>query len=125
MESFYKSIFFKYWLPFIIWAMIMITISSLPSSSLPTLGIEFGDKIVHLFEYLIFCLLFIRALKNSLIEINYLMIIYPIGILFALIDELHQYFIPGRYVQMNDLLANWLGILIGPIVFKILNKGKI
>lgn len=120
MENLYKSPFFKYWLPLITWAIIIIIISSIPGETLPEIGTEFWDKLAHLFIYLIFSLLFIRALKNLPREINHLIIVYSLSLLFALFDELHQYFIPGRDVEMPDLLSNWLGIFIGPFIFRIL-----
>jgi len=36
-----------------------------------------------------------------------------LGILYACIDELHQYFVPGRACQIRDVCIDTVGVLIG------------
>ncbi len=35
------------------------------------------------------------------------------GLLFGALDEIHQSFVPGRAVEMSDLLADMAGIVVG------------
>ncbi|MBR4959906.1 MAG: VanZ family protein [Clostridia bacterium] len=39
-----------------------------------------------------------------------------LGILYACIDELHQYFVPGRACQIRDVCIDTVGVLIGILV---------
>ncbi len=39
--------------------------------------------------------------------------------LFAVSDEFHQYFVPGRSAEFGDILADFAGILFGWLIYKI------
>ena len=40
-------------------------------------------------------------------------IAFPVGVLYALSDELHQYFVPGRASQFRDVCIDSAGVLFG------------
>jgi VanZ family protein len=53
--------------------------------------------------------------------------IYIFSIIFstfyALLDEIHQYFVPGRHFAITDLLIDFVGVIAGLILWdKIFNK---
>lgn len=56
---------------------------------------------------------FLYAFRNSMSPI--LAIVISQG--YALIDEIHQIFVPGRAFQLIDLTVNFFGILLGIGVF--------
>lgn len=75
-------------------------------------------KAAHFFAYFILGILVIHALKPSLegrwMSISVTMIIC---ILYAISDEIHQLFIPGRSGEIRDVLINSLGAVTGLIVY--------
>jgi VanZ family protein len=51
-----------------------------------------------------------------------LVLVLGISELYALSDEIHQLFVPGRTFQLMDLALDLLGGVIGLMVFAILRK---
>lgn len=97
----------KFTLSAYIWGAMIFTISSIPGSRVPILGITGIDKIVHFVEYIILSILVFRSVNTRKLWL------IPVLLLFALVDELHQKFIPGRDVEIIDLGVNFVGILSG------------
>ena len=50
--------------------------------------------------------------------------VFPIllGLIYAITDEVHQHFVPGRAMQIADVLIDFSGILAGTLLFFIINK---
>lgn len=44
------------------------------------------------------------------------------GILYAITDEIHQYFVPGRACQLRDVTIDTLGVATGIVAMLIINK---
>ncbi|MBN2416573.1 VanZ family protein [bacterium] len=101
-----------YDLPVIVYAATIFVLSSLPSTSLPETLFDFQDKVLHLLEFGLFALLFQRMLFRRRART-------PRTVLFSILtcmawaglDELHQFFVPGRYCDITDFLADTAGIL--------------
>lgn len=75
-------------------------------------------KNAHAFEYLIFAILVSILLfsfnmkgKAALIYIMFICLFY------AVTDEFHQMFVPGRSSLVSDVLIDFLGSLIGILIF--------
>jgi VanZ family protein len=94
-----------YWL-------VLIVGTSLPSTSLPSFKV--GDKVIHFIAYFGLGLLFAtyRLIYFKNIKQNIIFVILLIAA-YALIDEVHQIFIPGRYCELFDFLADVTGGAIG------------
>jgi VanZ family protein len=74
----------------------------------------FIRKNAHAFEYLILSILIANALfVNKIKGRASLPIIMFICLLYAVLDEFHQSFIPGRSALVNDILIDFAGSLIG------------
>lgn len=97
------------WLPVIVWAGLIFYLSSIPDlkTSLETFWDIILRKIAHIIEYSILFLLLARAMEKPLI--------WPIilSILYAVADEFHQSFIPGRQMALLDICFDSVGILLG------------
>ena len=120
-----KNSFIKYYFPPILWAGLIFFVSSLPSESIQKIGVSFDDFILHTIEYSIFGFLLSRAFLKENYQLNWkinIMIIL-IGVLYGLSDEFHQSFVPGRYTELSDFIADSSGVMIGLILF--LFKGRI
>lgn len=99
----------------IVWLVLIWILSSLPSKSLPSIKIISFDKLAHIVVYLVLGLLFNAWLKSRGTSHKGFMIAYGCLCINALIDEAHQYFIPGRSVSCYDLLCNLSGLIIAYI----------
>ena len=118
-----------YWLPSIVWAIIIFSISSTPGNELPSL--KFGlDKLAHITVYGIFSYLLLFAFANSSNK-NYVQKIYYsflISFLYGVFEEYHQLFVPGRFFSYVDMYANLIGSIVGVLIwhFNLFNhKNKI
>ena len=115
------STFLRYWLPVIIYAAAIFIASSI---SEPLKGVElfpYSDKLLHFLEYAIFGFLMIRALSSSkpgksLLFLRVAAVV--IVVLYGFTDEVHQYFVPQRDMDILDLLSDGLGAFIGQAFFR-------
>jgi VanZ family protein len=72
-------------------------------------------KSFHLIEYIVLSVLYVLSLKN---QKTALVSAYT----FALTDEIHQAFIPGREGKFVDTLIDLLGIIIGLILYQVFTR---
>ncbi len=105
------------------WVMLLLA-TSLPSNKIP--NIKLNDKIEHVLAYFILGILFNFAVlvQERFVFIKkkaYISTIILLGI-YAIIDELHQLFIPGRDCSLLDWSADTLGVFLGVLVTYILLK---
>lgn len=114
------KIFLKFWLPPVLYAVLIFYLSSLEEP----FGIEFEsgniDKVIHFFEYAIFGFLLIRAIRGSDVTVSIntaLLITFIIGTFYGFTDELHQSVVPGRLATVSDFLFDSLGTFVGAMVF--------
>ena len=95
----------------------------------PNTQFEFGNlnhlvrKNAHFFAYLILGLLTINALRrNGIFGIRSLVIALVISILYAISDEVHQLFVPGRSGEVRDVLIDTAGASVGIGIYFISSK---
>ncbi len=105
------KVFVKYWLPPIIYALIIFILSSRPS---PRLGPEIPhiDKISHTLIYFIFAILMWRALYHAspaFFQKRAIWFALIFTILFGVSDEWHQFFVSFRHADVFDLLFDSIG----------------
>jgi VanZ family protein len=99
-------------LPSIVWMSVIFYFSSRSTTGI---GTNETDRFLilksfHLIEYAILSILFLFAIskKKLVIFISYL---------YAISDEIHQSFIPGRTARFRDTLIDLIGIFIGLFIF--------
>lgn len=103
----------RYWVPFILYAAIILFVSTRPSSQLPPLPVD--DKVLHFTEYCLFGALAIRVVLRRL-QFQWLRsaAIAWCGVaFFALLDENVQRLASGRQTDPWDWAADVLGGLVG------------
>ena len=94
----------------------VLVVSSWPSLSVKTIGWAFEDKLQHALVYTILAYLAFRGWAprdNSQSNRCAVWIILLILAVFAAADEYHQRWIPGRFVEWGDFLADGIGVVIG------------
>ncbi|MFC1646422.1 VanZ family protein [Candidatus Omnitrophota bacterium] len=109
------KIFFKYWLPVILYAGIIFCISSIPGPRLAK-KLLLPDYFLHILEYLLFGFLLCRAIKVTKVNFSLRKVLISsllLAILYAVSDEFHQMFVPGRFASLSDLLCDGIGAIIG------------
>jgi len=102
-------------MPFILTSLVIFYLSSLANFNNPLEDLILGDKILHVFAYYFYGLTIIVALAGNFYKLTYIRIILltlVIGIIYALFDELHQVYVPGRFPDIYDVFADIIGILI-------------
>lgn len=110
-----KTKLIKYWLPVVIYAIIIFLISSIPGKDVPPL-FKYQDVIFHFFEYAGLSLLLNRALKGIRVSRRFFMALI-LCLLYASSDEWHQSFVPGRTASLYDVGVDGIGVLIASIFY--------
>ena len=76
-------------------------------------------KSAHFLEYAVFGFFTARAFKKSgkspLFAIDFCLA-------YSITDELHQYFVPGRSMQLSDILLDTLGATVGIFIYHLTHK---
>ena len=107
--------FLKYHLPVILYGALVLTVSSIPNLRSPEVRILANDKVAHFLEYAVFAFLTFRSTSHLGIS-KYRngpflsALIWLAG--FAVVDEVLQGFIPGRYSDWRDYLFDLAGGLV-------------
>jgi VanZ family protein len=98
------------WLPVVLWAAVIFTISSVPSLDS---GLGVWDtvlrKLAHVGEYAILGALLYRAVRREPAAI-------VLGSLYAVTDEVHQSFVTGRHGSVLDWLIDTAGVIAGVVL---------
>ncbi len=118
VRSKYKNFLF-YWLPILIYCIVIFIQSSYPSpEDVP--DILHFDKFLHFSAYALLCFLFVRAYRTLLIKDNFnLVIILSIlsSSIYGISDELHQHYVPFRDADMMDAFMDMLGSIFGAWIY--------
>ena len=103
----------KLWLPVLIWTVIIFCLSNIPNFQSGLSNDFILRKIAHFVEYFILVFLLFRAFKGSLNAGTFNSYIYSstLSLGFAVSDEIHQLFVPGRTGCVRDVLIDAAGIL--------------
>ena len=120
LKSYRGAIFLKFWLPVYLYAG-LIFIHSAQSSAPFVPEILYGDKLLHFVEYAILGYLIARAAKNSSslkLRVHFRIFAVSLASLYGLSDEFHQYFVPGREVEILDVLADAAGAVFGQMFLR-------
>jgi len=118
--------FVWYQLPAILWALVIFISSSIPSSAIPDLTIFRFDKVIHSAIFLVFCLLTYRALRYQdrfpFLSRHCLGFSLLLTFFYGSLDEIHQFFVPGRSADPFDLVADTVGGILVVTVIWIVSK---
>jgi VanZ family protein len=117
--------FLRYHLPALLYAAIILSLSSLPRADLPDLAIMKADKLLHFAEYSLFAVLIYRSMADLLgrLRSGYIFwVSLVIVMVFAAFDEYYQSYIPGRDSDPLDLLIDIMGATL--ILFLLWYSGK-
>lgn len=110
-----RSAAVRLWGPPALYAMAIFVLSSIPNPPAPPGAMT--DKHLHALVYAGLALLVLRALADTgRVTMGRAFGAAAIAAAYGLTDELHQWFVPGRFVEAFDLLANSVGALASTLV---------
>jgi VanZ family protein len=98
------------WGPVVVWAGLIFVLSSIPD-----LGTGLGGwdlvlrKIAHAAEFAVLGFLLVRALGGEWAAL-------ALGIAYAVSDEVHQHFVPGRLGSPVDVAIDAAGVAVGVLL---------
>ena len=95
--------------------MVLIFISSsLSADDLPDIAFKLSDKLIHFVLFGTLGVLIFRSLEKMPVR-NIRAHAFLWSILFTslygALDEMHQYFVPGRFTSLADWIADTLGVI--------------
>jgi VanZ family protein len=112
------------YIPLIVYWLILLAATSFPSEKVPTLGV--GDKFKHFAAYFILAFLLNLALlvqnKYKTLKEKAAPAALFISIIYGILDELHQIFIPGRSCEFLDWVADASGAILGVVTLYLIRK---
>lgn len=102
----------RLWAPVVAWAAVIFALSSV--SDLGT-GLGTWDlvlrKLAHAAEFALFGALLLRALGRPWLA-------FALGVAYAVSDELHQHFVPGRVGSPLDVGIDAVGVVLGILAWR-------
>jgi VanZ family protein len=108
----------RLWLPIVAWAALIFVLSSIPD-----LGTGLGGwdlvlrKIAHAAEFAVLGALLVRALLAPWPA-------FLLGAAYAVSDEVHQSFVPGRMGSPLDVAIDAVGVGLGVVLWQRLTRAR-
>ncbi len=112
--------FAKYWLPVIIYAIIILLLSAAPGSAIPSV-FPMQDTFFHIVEYAAFAYLVHRAVRRtgSMGSFWNLVAVVCVGVVaYGVADEIFQHFTPGRQMSVYDVGMDSIGAFLGALIYR-------
>ena len=110
------------WGPVVAWMALIFILSA--QEQLPVPEQRWLDALIektsHSFEFGVLAYLLLRALKpEGARRWRLIGMCLLIAWLYALSDEFHQSFVPGRAADWSDVLFDWIGALVGAWIWQL------
>ncbi|MFQ6069980.1 MAG: VanZ family protein [Candidatus Aminicenantales bacterium] len=112
-----------YFLPAVLYYAFIFYLSS--RSSIKVISIYPFDKLAHFAEFMLLAILLFFGFSMSLKKPPFIKasLTFLFSALFAVGDEVHQRFVPGRYSELVDVAADLAGITVGIVIFWYISRG--
>jgi VanZ family protein len=109
---------FWYFLPAVLWAILIYFLSTTSSDNLPKFNLLSIDKIGHLLFYAVLTFWLLWAVrKNAVYNIVSALLAASVAGLYGVALEWVQAFLPHRSFDYADMLANFAGCFLGLLSF--------
>lgn len=102
----------------------LFVLSHQPNMKPPELGIEWQDKLYHAIAYACYGGTIAWATSSSTLALRRALWIIGAGTLFAISDEWHQSFIPGRFAEVADVAADVVGLASVAVITWVLSRRR-
>lgn len=91
-------------------------VSSIPGSDVITGGFD-ASLIYHACVFFLFGFFAILSLSNSKRKSKAVLTAIAISMAYAILDELHQFFVPGRTPSILDAVVDFGGVMLAVLVY--------
>lgn len=82
-------------------------------------------KCAHFTEYALLGASVMYAMWSKIKRFSFgLFMVWSVAILYATTDEIHQYFVPGRYGTWTDVLIDSCGAITGILIYRAIVKNS-
>ncbi|NNC82095.1 MAG: VanZ family protein [Flavobacteriales bacterium] len=102
------------------WAAIILFLSALPGRDLPQVDLLHADKLAHLLVYLILQVLIALWLVHVCADTAILTSVVLATLYGIAMEAMQHLFFEERFFDWYDALANFLGALLGIVIFKLI-----
>lgn len=116
----HRSFVLLHWLPVVALCLAIFVQSCYPSIELK-IGFQYKDKVLHMAVYGLLAILVFRAghvtwgNRKSVTQLLIISVVF--ATLYGVSDELHQFFVPTRQFDVADGVANFVGSVLGSVVY--------
>jgi len=112
-ETGYARIIIKRWWPALIMMALIFIFSAMPSDDIPSFGIfDFSiKKLSHMIGYLILTRTYLHGIGKTRRGAEF--VAWLLAVLYAMTDEFHQSFVPGRSSGWLDVGIDSFGAMLG------------
>lgn len=115
-------------LPWLLYSGLIFYLSSQQKLEVPDLHFELQDKLFHFLAFTVYGIFVSLSAINWplrwLERVNWAVWAAAVGIVYGLLDEIHQYYVPGRQMDLWDWVADSLGVISGILIFKYFSRHK-
>lgn len=109
------------------WTVLIAFLSLITFSDLPSIGVSGADKYVHVTFHFVFIVLwglYVSSQQNG-IRISNVVRLVIISVLYGIVIEiLQETLTTTRHADIFDVLANFIGALLGLLVFLLIKRRK-
>lgn len=119
------------WIYFLLYCGLITYMSHQPGDPMAVMPFPHFDKLIHFCEYFVFAILFQRALALQGIErgndwsaAKLCALVLGVTAAFGAFDEVHQYFVPFRTMDILDWCADLLGASFGFLIFQAAGRSR-
>lgn len=88
-------------------------------------GISLGFNLATIYHFGIFFMFtfFLSlTLKKNKLDKKTILIILSISLIYAISDEFHQLFVPGRFSDIKDIFIDFCGSILSIVMLKIIER---
>jgi VanZ family protein len=78
--------------------------------------------IYHFGVFFMFTFFLFLTIKKEKADIKIMLIVFLISVVYAFSDEIHQFFVPGRFVSLKDILIDGAGNLCAIFLINRIDK---
>ena len=111
--------FTRLWLPVLAWAALIFAFSSVPDLGTGLGGWDLAlRKFAHAAEYAVLGALLMRATGRGGLA-------FALGALYAVSDEIHQAFVPGRTGAPLDVAIDAIGVALGVVIWQTIRTRRL
>ncbi|MEM7167005.1 MAG: VanZ family protein [Planctomycetota bacterium] len=108
-----------------IWMGVIFCVSHSPSDGLPNVNlVPHFDKVIHagVYAFLVCCFAVSQMpYRDARVWLRWAA---PVAVAYAISDEVHQSFVPGRNADVADVIADVAGVALASVFFLLRSRGS-